>query len=1277
MIRPLTVVFVVAALLGTQVEPLNAQSSLDRREANQPILLVDSKSPTSNVFALRFVRDGAEGLRLLAAGEGKVVWQWQVRQEDQSRSVSLDPLPRLRWPINRGLRGMISSIASGRARVAEPSMVAFGGIGLFPTSVQVQSLEGERALTALHSDKLPFLQNSVYGLEFWPEPSKLLAVGCGSAEPKRAVILIWDIDQPARPRAVLETGFDAVRFLSVSPNGRSLVAADGVSLKVRRWTVRETDTFQTEAPVDLSVPSPVVGFAWRDEHRCLVATRNHGLSSLDERPLDATTVNLVIRNRTPRPLTMATRRNGQNLQTWEVASERSQSGTSPAVQQIGIRDGNNDWQTIDLDLRASPAWEFDVDLDASGHPRILAFAGIKLFAQANGVIVGVKDSLALDRSPPDFSKIRNRVDVGHVDGNRPLLARLQESTNSGTVTAVAVSPDGKFIAAVGEQPRATSAGFGEQPIQEIRLWRVSDGSLVAVTPDRQAMPTSLSPIRSVGLVRSEPSSTVPNVVRFSWSNDARLSLSLSESLSRQLISRQPAGPDTPHLNRNPQSWKARFDRDRYWVANKSAEGQEVGPFPLLEWWSSEVWEAHRFVRQNREYMAIGYRDGILIWDLARLKALANESTRRQEQALVRCFYRHTGRLSCLSVSEEGDYLITGATDGSICLWSLRGIEQPHDGVRELGLKLRRDGNSLRVENLTPGLPASFAGLTQNDELLKLRVPRSLSQESEWIERADQMETALRALPPGLGAVFQVRDRPGISAADLVHEPLWTLYPMLDGQWVMSTPAQVFGASGDEAMRRFGWHLNLGGQRDQSVAFFPLDLFRDTHERIALIAQASWKGQQPAVRTSLLDLPSRVEITEIQAADGPRMSLTDEFPRPVDLDVILSVQRSGQETPKQLELWCNGRLIRQANWEPSIDQPPTVRWSVPKSALRIGDRNQLIAVVRSDSAGNTNHRERSPAALVNRAIRTIFVAGTPRPKMHFLGVGVTDLDHAARFQQISAGIKPLRFAGNDVCLLGRALAERAGASGFELGEFRYLVPRVPEGIEISATQVAHPTHDEVLKALDRLCETAAPEDFVCVSLSCHGFAADNGAYLVVQDTAPDFRDAVTDRELFADRLWKLNCPALVLLDACHSGSALTGDSLRGLNGFGLGPEILVSCKPRQESFEAERLYQLGDRWFGMSVFTASLLEALSGHELSGSSLADRRMNSVVYAPSIDRNGDGFLSVEELGLHATLRVPVLQKLVNQEAATLETRQQPDLLPSLAFPRNRIRLRIPTGQ
>lgn len=1280
MSRPRMIVFLATALLGLLSERLSAQQVVDRRETNQPILLMDTESPSSNVFALRFARDDSGGLCLLAAGEGKVVWQWQVRQDAKSKMISLDPLPRVRWPINRGSRGSIYAIASGRVRAAESSVMAFSGISLLPGLVQFQSLQNNHALTVLHSDEGSHLQSRVNVLEFWPEPSKLLAVGCEAFESKRAVILIWDIEQSARPRAVLETGFDVVQFLSVAPNGLSLVATDGSGQRVRRWTIRETDAFKADDPVEISVPSPVVGFAWLDEHRCFVATRRHGLISLDEnqtKTSDSNAVRLVFRNRTSRPLTLATRRNGEILKTWEVASERSQSGTTPAVQQIAIRDGNQDWQTTDLNLSASPSWEFDVDFDSSGRPRIQAFAGMGGFASEKGLFAAVRNSLNLDRSPPDFSKVQQRIDVGNIDATRPLIARLQDSTMSGKVSTLAVSPDGQFIAAAGEQMRLTTAGFGEQPVQEIRLWRVSDGALVAVTPDRQATPSSLSPIRSVGLARSKSKSTVPDVIQFSWSNDARPALSLSEMLSGQVILNQPTRLVSPIPNGDLQSWKVRFDRDHYWLTKQAAQGQEVGPFPLLDWFSSEILAAHLFKRQNKEYMAIGYRDGILVWDLAQLKDLAKKSARSQEQALVRCFYRHLGLLSCLSVSEEGDYLISGALDGSISLWALRGIEQPHDGVRELGLKLRRDSNTLLVEQLTEGLPAFFAGLKPNDQLVKLRVPRPSSSESDWIDRADQMESALRALPPGLGAVIQVRGQPGLLVAELLHEPLWTLYPMLDGQWVMATPAQVFGASSDEAMRRFGWHLNLGSQRDQQVALFPLDLFRETHERIALIAQTSWKGQRPVVRSST-DIPTLVEITEVQTADGQRASITNEFAQPVDLEVTLSMQRSGAETPKQLELWCNGRLIHQTKLEISNSNLPIVRWQVPKSALRIGDRNLLIAVVRSESKKISGKLDEPPVKLVNRAVRAISIAGTSRPKMHFLGVGVTDLEHEARFQlSKKIPIRPLRFAANDVCLLGLALADRAQASGFELGEFRYLVSKVPEGLDIAASQLATPTHDEVLEALDRLQEKAMPNDFVCVSISCHGSAADKGAYLFVQDSGPDFLNAVSDRELFEDRLWKLNCPALLLLDACHSGSALTGDSLRGLNGFGLGPEILVSCKPRQESFEEPELHQWGDRWFGMSVFTASLLEALTGRELTGSASADRKMSSVAYTPNIDRNRDGFLSVEELGLHATVRVPVLQKLPRRESATTETAQQPDLLPSLAFPRGSIRLRIPRSQ
>lgn len=1278
MIHSWKVVVFTVTLVGLPTSWLVAQSGIDRREINQPILLVDTESPASRVFALRMLQDSSGGLRLLAAGEGKVVRQWQVRQNAESQSASLVPFPRLRWPINRGLRGIISSITSGRAGPEGAPVVAFSGLGLLPTLVHVQSLQGEWPSTALHSDHLPDLQNSVFGLEFWPEPSRWLAVGCRAVARKRAMVLVWDLEQPLQPLATLESEFDAVPFLSVSPNGRNLLATDGLGLRVRRWSIRETSLFQAERPVDLAVPSPVVGFVWRGDHQCLVSTRKHGLIPLDEKPLeaaDAATVRVVIRNRTSRTLSMATRKDGKDVAIWQVASERSRSEITPTVKQIGVREGNNDWQTTDLDLRASPAWDFDVDRDAQGRLRVLALAGAKMSAHGNGIVVAVRDGLSLDPTSPDYSKVRSFLDVSRVDDDQPLPARLQEAPNAGAVTALAVSPDGKFIAAAAEQRRATSS-FGDQPVQEILLWRVSDGSLIAVTPDRQASPSSLSPIRNVGLGRSQSTSTVPDVVRFFWNGDSEQSLSLSDSLNRQTISSQAGKIGQVASNSDTPNWKARLEGDRFWMTKPSAPGQESGPFPVLDWFGSEILEAHRFRRLNREYMAIGYGPGILVWDLERLKSLTNESTRQQEQALVRSFYRHTGQLSCLNTSDDGEYLISGATDGSICLWSLRGIEQPHDGIRELGLKLHRDGKSLRVDQVTRGLPADFAGLQRNDELLKLRVPRPGQSESDWIERVDQMESALRTLPPGLGAVIQVRDRAGVVAAELLHEPLWTLYPMLDGQWVVSTPSQIFGASSDEAMRRFGWHMNLGSQRDQQVAFFPLDLFRETHENIAAIAQTSWKGQRPVVRSLSFDIPTRIEIAEVRPAGSQQASITNELAQPADLELTLNVQRSGQETLKQLELWCNGRLVQQQHLELSGAASPDMRWKVPKSALRSGDTNLLIAVARSESAKRSDKPNEPPVALVNRAVRTINVAGLRRPKMHYLGVGVTDLDHAARFQ-LQLPIKPLRFATNDVCLLGLALAERAHASGFELGEFRYLVSSVPEGIEIPKNQVAAPTHDEVLKALSRLLETVAPEDFACVSISCHGFSAEKGAYLVVQNTSPDYRNAVTDRELFDDNLWKLNCPALVLLDACHSGSALTGDSLRGLNGFGLGPEILVSCKPRQESFEDDRLHRWGDKWFGMSLFSASLLEALTARELVSSTSAEQQMSAVSYSPNIDRNGDGFLSVEELGLHATKRVPDLQKLVNKNAAGLDARQQPDLLPSMAFPRGRIRLKIPASR
>ena len=113
--------------------------------------------------------------------------------------------------------------------------------------------------------------------------------------------------------------------------------------------------------------------------------------------------------------------------------------------------------------------------------------------------------------------------------------------------------------------------------------------------------------------------------------------------------------------------------------------------------------------------------------------------------------------------------------------------------------------------------------------------------------------------------------------------------MLDGQWVMLTPSQVFAASSEEAMRRFGWHVNLS--RDGRVGFFSLDLFREKYEYAPSVVTA-WKSQEPLVRAESFELPSLVEITNVRVAGQNTPLATGEIPRPVDLEVDLLVRPTG-------------------------------------------------------------------------------------------------------------------------------------------------------------------------------------------------------------------------------------------------------------------------------------------------------------------------------------------------------------------------------------------------
>lgn len=1309
----------LAAILAVPPSLWSADPAIDRRGANQPILLGEFDSPQSAVNALQFVAEGGDQWRLFAAGQDKVIWQWTFRSEGDGRSVRLDPLERIRWPIDRGFRGLIYALATQNEET-KPKLLAFGGDGEkhFPTGVFVSAIGSSEQQQILNfADEIP-RQQCVESLAFWPKRTRLLAVGYRASDPGNARIGVWDLDKPNQPMASLKTNFDSIDFLSISPDGRQLVAGARNRPTMKLWSIEYAVPWKEGPSREIEVPSLITGLGWIDQHEFAVATHKHGVRRFrDGRPTIelSEAAKVIVRNHTRQRVTFSVAKGTKPVSTWMLEPNSKKVETTADGDQLSLQADGSGVLTIPFSFSRGLHLEFDVWPASSGSGVVLSVVtATRNLVCANGLLATIRDEFTLSKGQRDSGKFRIRVAYELSSSEPQLPVGLEDSLFEDTRCSLALSPDGRFLAASGWKWRTANQPFGQQAVQEIRLWRLADGALVSVLPDRRLSLNGLSQIQRVEVSQSQTKSSFPDLVRFEWlarhsaiageteaNPEARsgYSLTADAALKDGRIGLNSSSAWGQHPNEVPQSWETRSEEDRFWLVPMTPSRKEIGPIPHLKWFSQEVWRGQEFTRKNRRYVAVAYPAGILVWNVDRLRSGSGNSVPAWAQSLVRCFYGHVGRVNCLSASADGDWLISGASDGSISLWSLQGIDQPYDGQKELGLELRDESGRTVVKSVADGLPAFFAGLKGDapsrpgDEITGLTVITPGHPPVELKIPRERWDEALRQLSPEQEVRFEIRGRAGFLGSSIFREPLWTMYPMLDGQWVTVTPSQVFGASSDEAMRRFGWHVNLSAEGH--VELFPLDLFREQYDDVVSIYR-SWQTQEPVVRNESVELPSLVEITDVLAG-GQAVSLTTDLPAPVDLSVNLRAKQTANEELLQLELWCNGTLIQKSKLS-AIGEPTQspLPWIVPKDVLRVGDRNTLVGVVRSrlpspkrnisltnrtavknDAEEAIDDGLQGDLSLTNRALRSVRVAGTATPKLHFLGIGVTELQHESGFRNSETPIKPLEFSANDVCLLGEALADQRQASGFDLGEFHYLVSAPPAGLDLKAGHIAKPTRDQVLKTLKHLCEIARPNDFVWIAISCHGFpnlSDRSKAYLVAQDTTPDLNNALTDTDLFEDRLYRLKAPALVLLDACHSGSALTGNTLRGLSGFGLGPEVLVSCKPTQLSYENPALRFDHDRWYGMSAFTASLVEALRGDALSVGQSGTRTMTPGRGSSLMDRNGDGYLSVEELGLHAAVRVPAIRRLAGGKDREALEPQQPDLLPSLAFPRNRIRFRIP---
>ena len=152
-----------------------------------------------------------------------------------------------------------------------------------------------------------------------------------------------------------------------------------------------------------------------------------------------------------------------------------------------------------------------------------------------------------------------------------------------------------------------------------------------------------------------------------------------------------------------------------------------------------------------------------------------------------------------------------------------------------------------------------------------------------------------------------------------------------------------------------------------------------------------------------------------------------------------------------------------------------------------------------------------------------------------------------------------------------------------------------GIYSTATVTAltneQATRAAVKAALDKLITQTTRDDTVILLLSGHGWRSDERSFYfathevnrnAVANTALPWND-VTDRLI---RLSQKGKRVIVLLDACHSGSAATNEELvKAILGANAGVMVLASSKGSEVSLENED--------WRHGAFTKALLEAIEG------------------------------------------------------------------------------------
>jgi WD40 repeat protein len=577
-------------------------------------------------------------------------------------------------------------------------------------------------------------------------------------------------------------------------------------------------------------------------------------------------------------------------------------------------------------------------------------------------------------------------------------------------------------------------------------------------------------------------------------------------------------------------------------------------------------------------LAVGHYWGVSIFDLTAA------GPRRS-----RLLSGHDAEVMALALSADGTKLVSAGRDQTIAGWSL--ADWPSHPT--LGANFFQRGGKLMVGTVDTCSPVWETGLSEGDEILLLVVDRKIvfNRTDKHGPKVGSPATALAALrrpAPGLELYFGWK-RPGEDKlveqlTSVLERPLWRFFPTRGGEWVLWRWRDYYYDASTQGDWSVGWQRSF--DIDRTPEFFRAEQFRARFNKPKKVGAtlASWAESQELVHLAAIE-PPRVALSEAKELPGG------------DVEVTLTAAPQGplenQQTVR-VALWINDFQFR--TWEKGdlklegADRVFRQTVRVPAKELRRG-RNVLIG----QAYNKGGLRSQAPPVLVTVA------RPAARPDLYGLFAGVGDY-RKSRPRQVD-----LR-AAEDVEALKKAWEAQRGKL-FEQAHFDLL------------------RDEEVTRAavLDKLAALAAkvrPDDLLIFELGGHGVGVEDlraakvpardlqglGSFLFAcgDFNLKDLPGSTISVEEIYQKLVKLPCHKLILLDTCHAGRAREAiarvakgqvvespsDPVRELTQEGIGPIILAACGPH-ESAQEEATVDLEQAF---SLFAVALRRTLEDEEV---------------------------------------------------------------------------------